>query len=236
MVKTWIVYKHISPSGRIYIGITPQSNVKRRWRYGTGYSNCVLFQNTIKKYGWYNIKHEILFTNLEEERAKNLERNLIRHYKNLNISLNITDGGDGTLGRVFSKETILKMKKSHSGKKLEKSHIENMRLAQLKRTSYNISDKGKRNIREGILKYYKTHSSPRKGITLSDEEKHKNMMAQKTRKAIVQYDLDMNIISEFPSISNASKVTGFTLSKIAECCKGKINKYKNYYWRYKDGD
>lgn len=22
---------------------------------------------------------------------------------------------------------------------------------------------------------------------------------------------------------------------IAECCRGKTNKYKNYYWRYKDG-
>lgn len=30
-------------------------------------------------------------------------------------------------------------------------------------------------------------------------------------------------------------VTGLTPSRIAECCRGKTNKYKNYYWGYKDG-
>ena len=235
MVNKWTVYRHISPSGKVYIGITSKENVNKRWRYGTGYSSCIIFQNTINKYGWNNITHEVLFTDLIEDRAKNLEKDLIRHYKNLNISLNITDGGNGTLGRVFSKETILKMKNSHKGKVLSKSHRENMRIAQLKRTKYEISKTGKDNIKNGLLKYYKTHSSPRKGIVLSDEEKYKNMMSQKTRKSIIQYDLDMNFIAEFPSISYASKVTGLTLSRIAECCRGKTNKYKNYYWRYKDG-
>lgn len=113
MVNKWTVYRHISPSGKVYIGITSKENVNKRWRYGTGYSSCIIFQNTINKYGWNNITHEVLFTDLTEDRAKNLEKDLIRHYKNLNISLNITDGGNGTLGRVFSKETILKMKNSH---------------------------------------------------------------------------------------------------------------------------
>lgn len=30
MVKTWIVYKHVSPSNKVYVGITSQSNIKRR--------------------------------------------------------------------------------------------------------------------------------------------------------------------------------------------------------------
>lgn len=39
-----------------------------------------------------------LFTNVEEERAKRLEIELIRHYKGLGISYNLTNGGDGTNG------------------------------------------------------------------------------------------------------------------------------------------
>lgn len=56
-VTNWALYRHISPSGRIYIGITSKE-VNRRWRYGTGYSNCILFQNAIDKYGWNKGKGE----------------------------------------------------------------------------------------------------------------------------------------------------------------------------------
>lgn len=31
MVKTWIVYKHISPSNKVYVGITSKSNPNDRW-------------------------------------------------------------------------------------------------------------------------------------------------------------------------------------------------------------
>lgn len=37
-----------------------------------------------------------------------------------------------------------------------------------KRTKYEISKTGKDNIKNRLLKYYKTHSSPRKGIVLSE--------------------------------------------------------------------
>lgn len=98
-MKRWILYRHTSPLGKVYIGITSQNNVKIRWCRG-----CPYFFHAILKYGWDNIKHEVLFANLEEDRAKNLEKELIRHYKNLNISYNITDGGDGTLGVGCSEE------------------------------------------------------------------------------------------------------------------------------------
>ena len=106
--KKWTLYRHVSPSGKIYIGITSKYPVYKRWRYGTGYVNNTYFNNAIIKYGWDNIKHEILFTNLDEDRAKRLEIELIRHYKGLGISYNITNGGDGTLGRKFSKESLQK--------------------------------------------------------------------------------------------------------------------------------
>lgn len=33
MVNKWTVYRHTSPSGKVYIGITSQ-NVERRWNSG----------------------------------------------------------------------------------------------------------------------------------------------------------------------------------------------------------
>lgn len=52
------VYMHTVPNGKVYIGQT--SNVEDRWANGTGYNDNLEFWRDIKKYGWENIKHEIL--------------------------------------------------------------------------------------------------------------------------------------------------------------------------------
>lgn len=108
-MRSWTIYRHVSPSGKVYVGITSRSP-KERW----GHNGCSyrgqIFVNAINKYGWDNIKHEILFTNLTEQRAKNLEIELIRHYKGLGISYNMTDGGDGTVGLKLSEERRARLK------------------------------------------------------------------------------------------------------------------------------
>lgn len=58
------LYRHTSPSGKVYIGIT-KTSVYARWNKGRGYRrNQPAFYNAILKYGWDNINHEILFDNL----------------------------------------------------------------------------------------------------------------------------------------------------------------------------
>lgn len=102
-MRNWIVYKHTSPSGKVYIGITNQSPNKR-WKNGMGYISSPYFFGAIVKYGWVNIQHKILYSNLIEEEAKDIERDLIKIYKEQNISYNITDGGDGVVGIKYDKE------------------------------------------------------------------------------------------------------------------------------------
>ena len=83
-MNNYIVYKHTSPSGKFYIGITGQ-DTERRWRRGgSGYKprkdySC-RFYNAILKYGWDNFKHEILYDNLTKEEAEKIERELIDKY------------------------------------------------------------------------------------------------------------------------------------------------------------
>lgn len=108
-MENWSLYRHTSPSGKVYIGITSRSP-EVRWGKNGCYYRGQVFVSAIMKYGWDNIKHEVLFTNLSEEKAKHLEIELIRHYKNLGISYNMTDGGDGTVGFHPSEETIAKLK------------------------------------------------------------------------------------------------------------------------------
>lgn len=93
-IGNYIVYRHTSPSGKVYIGITSQKP-RERWGYkGEKYIKNNKFYSAICKYGWDNFTHEILFNNLNYYKSSELEKNLIRHYKNLGISYNISDGND----------------------------------------------------------------------------------------------------------------------------------------------
>lgn len=114
--KKYCVYKHTCPNGKIYIGITMQG-VKRRWGNGHNYSRQKLFNNAIKKYGWNNIRHEVLFTGLEKNEAKELEKELISKYKSFNslYGYNISLGGEGTYGYKATEETKKKLSISHKG-------------------------------------------------------------------------------------------------------------------------
>lgn len=79
----FIVYKHICPNDKIYIGITSQAAPKR-WRNGEGYKQNKHFYSAILKYGWDNIKHEILFENLSKKQACEIEKRLIAEYDSTN--------------------------------------------------------------------------------------------------------------------------------------------------------
>lgn len=70
-------------------------NPIRRWAKGLGYKSCTHFFNAIVKYGWDNIKHEILYTDLTKEEAEIKEKELIKKYNsnNPNYGYNIQAGG-----------------------------------------------------------------------------------------------------------------------------------------------
>lgn len=78
MVKTWIVYKHVSPSNKVYVGITSQSNIKRRWFRGSGYNRCPIFMKAILKYGWDNIKHQSCLQILQKQELKTWRKIIIK--------------------------------------------------------------------------------------------------------------------------------------------------------------
>ena len=102
--KKFCVYEHVFPNGKRYIGITSK-RPEARWESGTGYSkeHQPVMYYAIQKYGWDNIEHNILFTNLTEEEAKEKEKELIKKYHTFihdetPMGYNMTLGGEGMLG------------------------------------------------------------------------------------------------------------------------------------------
>jgi len=51
--------------------------------------------------------------------------------------------------------------------------------------------------------------------------------------AVQQYDLNNQLIQEFNSISEASKVTNIPTGNISKNCKGKLKTAGGYIWKYK---
>lgn len=74
------IYLLTFPNNKVYIGITSQSE-KDRWKNGDGYIYNEIMYNDILKYGWKNIKKNILYKDLLYNEAREKEKELIINYK-----------------------------------------------------------------------------------------------------------------------------------------------------------
>lgn len=82
MKDLYCVYKHTAPNGKVYIGQT-KAGAQNRWANGKGYTchRHGWFWKAIEKYGWENIKHEIIYDNLSKELADYYEKFFINLYQ-----------------------------------------------------------------------------------------------------------------------------------------------------------
>ena len=208
MENVYIVYKHTCPNGKCYIGITGKTATER-WRNGLGYTEQ-LFGRAIKKYGWENIKHEVLYTELSRDEANAKEKELIAecHSNDPTHGYNCTLGGDGTSG--------------HKGSS-ERSRASMLRMWQ------NEETKAK------LLKHLAELNASRIGIKRSPEAVRKGALSRGRR--INQYSLDGDYIQSFPTFMDAARSLGKNdCSDLVTCCKGKRNFAQGYRWKYAEDD
>ena len=112
----YTVYKHTAPNGKVYIGITKQKPEKR-WQNGNGYKDSEHFYRAILKYGWENIRHEIVANGFTKQQACDLEIELIAKYDATNPEHgynNSTGGECGSAGVHPNAETRKKIGESRA--------------------------------------------------------------------------------------------------------------------------
>lgn len=109
MRNDYVVYIHKNIlNGKVYVGQT--CNLSERWRNnGKNYFNSIKFYNAIKKYGWDNFTHEVVYSNLNKQAADKLEKELIHKYNSIEDGYNLKEGG--SRGEL-STESLAKMSKS----------------------------------------------------------------------------------------------------------------------------
>lgn len=250
---SYSVYKHTFPNGKVYIGITSMKP-ERRWRNGSGYSanKQRLMNRAIQKYGWHNIKHEILFDGLTKKEAEQKEIELITKYKSNRIKFgyNVEKGGNST-GKI-SEETKKKIGIANKGREVSKETREKLSMASKGRTPWN---KGKSSWNKGVpmtkeskkklsksLKgryanennpfYGKTHTEEtkkkiresRKGKQLSEETKEK--ISKTLGKKVMCIETD----TIYLSIRDAERQTEINHCNISSCCNGKQKTAGGYHW------
>jgi DNA-binding XRE family transcriptional regulator len=116
--KTYYVYTLAKPTGEVfYIGKGTGRRIHRHEceaRNGVRSKKCNIIRK-IWREGSEVIKTKVYETTTEQD-ALEYERSLIAAYKSENLA-NLTDGGEGSTGYIFSDATKVKMRLSHLGKR-----------------------------------------------------------------------------------------------------------------------
>ena len=105
-------------NSKIYIGKHSTDNLDDGYM-GSG----ILIKKAIQKYGIENFTKDYLAFCDTEEKLNWFEKFYIKKYKAREVGYNLTDGGDGSLGRYYSEETKMKISNTKSGVKVPKISI-----------------------------------------------------------------------------------------------------------------
>lgn len=209
--RSFIVYRHIFPNGKSYIGITKQLPV-RRWCNGHGYDKQPKMANAIRKYGVENIIHELLDCCLTFDEAKEAEKKYIAKFNTITNGYNITKGGDGRLGVPCSEETKAKIGLANKGKS-NPNAIKNLQRFQKQCGAWN---KGKK-------------------LTGQHLEKIIAERQQRCNKTIIACNPITHLVErEYESCTIAAISLGVSKSVISRCAKGGRKTAAGYEWRYKN--
>lgn len=200
-------------NGKKYIGITSQS-AKGRWKRGAGYKQQKRFYCAIQHYGWDGFDHYVLFDSLSKEEAEVKEEELIKEHRSNDLSFgyNIENGGRTNKLSDEQKEhlRIVNTGKKHTEetkKKMSESH-KGMSSAWL------TGRKQSEELKEKRLRHMKGKTNPR-------------------AKAVFQYDLDGNLIAEYPYMEAVKQSLNISkTSHISQCCNGQRGKAHGYMWSY----
>ena len=208
--KTYVVYRHIFPNGKSYIGITCAKPYDKRWKHGKGYRSQPKVYRAILKYGWGNISHEIIASDVNSNDANRIEQESIAKYDSVTNGYNIAIGGGGCNGFHHSDETKRKISEANRGK----------------------PHGGGSPAR--LIKWVNTHGAWNKGKKLSPEHYRKVLERAKARgKPITAYDpLTRLPILHFDSCEEAGRTMRVSPESIRKCLKGKCKTIVGYIWRY----
>lgn len=208
--NNYCVYMHVNKiNGKKYIGIT-KNMPEERWQNGYGYKKQV-FYKAIKKYGWDNFNHIVLYENLSEDEACKKEIELISLYKSNDkkYGYNVSRGGENGHNDLWDDKDY--------------------RDAQIEERKSRFKDEN-----------YKNNWLNSLHIALNQDE-YKEKQSQNTKERWESGEFDeihckkiicLETGNIYKSITDASNITGICRGDIGKCCLGQIKTASGYHWQY----
>lgn len=227
--NNYLVYKHTSPSGKVYIGITCQK-ITKRWKNGRGYEGCTVFYRAVQKYGWQNIKHEIVAEGLTNEEACLMEQELISKFKSHDpqYGYNMTLGGER-----YDPNDEWRKRASESHKRYYQEHPEARdRVAQQNR-GRECSEENKEVLRAKMKQYYIDHPEERERVAntfrgMKRSEEFCKKLGERKSKPVICLETGVR----YKSITQAAEELGVHRTAISQVLKGKAKTCGGHKFAY----
>lgn len=244
------VYRHIrlDKNEPFYIGIGSDSTY---FRANKKSQRNLYWKRIIAK---TDFEVEILFDGISWEEAKLKEKEFIALYgrKDLNNGclVNMTEGGDGTIGKIITDKT--KQKLSQSIKEWNKTRVisdcqrqnASSRFKELNKDK-DFIEKRNKSIRSSnkLKEYYNSIKGKPSGYKHTEDSKNKIRLSKIGKKmpfesikskckSIIQYDLDNNFIKQWDSARQIQREIGFSQGNINRCCNGEYKQAYGFKWVY----
>ena len=169
---------------------------------------------------------QILFDNLREDIAYEIEKNLVSTIGRFNIKKgplsNLTDGGQGSLNLTIPKKR----------KKVYQFSLDSVFLSEY--DSLTEASQKSNLFLSDISNCCRGKSNTHGGYFWSFKKTNNNFIKNRKFREIIQFSLEGEIINKFESIKQAALFNSLSHSKISNCCSGKLLKIKDSYFRYSD--
>ena len=222
------IYKYVSPSKKIYIGQTTKSLKERAGIDGNNYKNSHVFYDAILKYGYDNLKVEILGEFLIEE-LNEKETYYINYYNSLIPNgYNIVDGP--TQHQLAAEARKHKINQYNLNGEYIKTYNSITEAAKENNVFYQTISKCVRKIIpqcNGYIYRYKEEKDKPEPIKIQ------NTHGRKTG----QYDFNNNLIAIYPSANQAALAIGKDSNagrNIRAVCAGQRQSAYGFKWKYLD--
>lgn len=212
-MKKYLIYKHLFPNNKVYIGQTYQKP-NYRWKKGESYAKTTIEKISNSLMGHWGWNKGRVCTKETVEK----------------MSLAIRGEKNPFYGKHHNKETINKIRLKNSKPVLQLTLTGEIvkEFPSLKELGFDKINKKKILRKSG--EYFYMYKSDYCIYNVEELIQKYNSIIY---SSVIQYSLDEDFIREYSSLREASAITGINRSSITKCCQGKGHTAGNYKWRYK---
>lgn len=243
MTGIYGIYNKIS--NKYYIG--QAGDIHNRWIQHRSRLKCNNHENSHLQdsYNLYG-KEAFEYFIIEEcnhELLDDREKYYIQQYDSYNNGYNQDKGGSGCCGYKHTEEEILKMRMIQNPKAVLQLDVNLNIVAEWISCSHAGKTLGfstrqiksccnRANRQKTVKGFYFIYKEEYENGTV-DWDYYLNIKAQKPKR-VSQYDLQMNLIRVYESISSVCSENGYSVSAISSVCNYNSKTYKGFIWRFTD--